>query len=104
MYLRESTGRMGLAQGGAWWTGCLFNLSNPDVRTFTFPFASPGISGPRGYVWFIAQLVAASAELRTTGSCSHLASGRPLGEQGGRTPPISPSSGQLPEKRMIVTS
>uniref|UniRef100_A0A8C6E2S5 Apolipoprotein L3 n=1 Tax=Moschus moschiferus TaxID=68415 RepID=A0A8C6E2S5_MOSMO len=62
---------MRLAQGGAWWAGCLFNLSNPDVRTFTFPFASPGMSGPRGCVWFIAQLVAASAELRTTGSCSH---------------------------------
>ena len=79
-------------------------LSNPDVRAFTFPFASPGMSGPRECVWFIAQLVAASAELRTSGSCSHSARGRLLGEQGSRTPPISPSSGQLPEKRIIVTS
>ncbi|ELR62444.1 Apolipoprotein L3, partial [Bos mutus] len=56
-------------------------LSNPDVRAFTFPFASPGMSGPRECVWFIAQLVAASAELRTSGSCSHSARGRLLESQ-----------------------
>ena len=82
---------------------CVY-LSNPNVRAFTFLFASPGISGPRGGVWFTEQLVAASAELRTSASCSHSARGRLLGKHGGRTPPISPSSGQLPEKRMIVTS
>ena len=51
------------------------------------------------------QKAAASAELRTAVSCSHSARGRLQGKQGvGRTPPISPSSGQLSEQTLIVTS
>lgn len=61
MYLRSQQGGLGLAQVGPVGRVWVY-LSNPDVRAFTFPFASPGISGLRGCVWFTAQLVAASAQ------------------------------------------
>ena len=45
--------------------------------------------------------MAASAEVRTTGSCSHSGRGRLLGKQGVKTLPNSTSSGWMSEKRMI---
>ena len=95
MYLRESTGRMGLAQGGAWWAGCLFDLNHSEVRvllSLLLPKVYLGTEGVCGHCRD-AQLAAASAQLRTSGSCSHSARGKPLGKQRGGTLPISPSSG-----------
>ena len=40
----------GIAQGGAWWAGRLFELRT-RIRILTFTFVSQSISGPRGCMW-----------------------------------------------------
>ena len=78
-------------------------MSHSEVRVSLSLLVLRIYLGPQGVRGLLQrQRAAASAELRTTGSCSHSARGRFLGKQGVvGPPPISPSSGQLSEQSVI---
>ena len=80
--------RVGIVLGRAWWGQGDGNLSHSEVRVSLSLMVLRIYLGPQGVQGLLQrQRVAASAELRTTGSCSHSARGRLLGKQGvGRTP------------------
>ena len=92
-FSKGSSGRVGKAQGGAWWAEYLMQVTQNWKCSISL-FGSPGLPGPTECVVYCrdTQLVATPATLRTTGSCSHSAREDSWVSREVGPPPISPSS------------